>query len=197
MSDNPMGGLEAINAAAHKALRGKPKPQPAAPQPAVSSCDTPNLNPQEITVNNNNNNNNLPARRPNGFAVGVDSALGRFDQAAGLAGELLVPAALGGGIGFGIVRAAGDRIPGQYRLPVIAGCAIVFLAGKLIVQALTANHISTNGGIPAHQRWDIARATKYIHAAQEAGVPDEVIFADLKALGAPVVEAPAAALAAG
>lgn len=197
MSENPMQGLDAINVEAHRGRRGK--------SPAPRNNNNP-INISEETMNNNNN-PAVPSTQPStqptqlvktpgsGFASGLDTGLSGFDVVSGYIGELLVPAAAGAGIGLGIVKLAGSRLPAKYAIPVMIVSAIVMVGTKLTIQYVAANAVRRSGNLPANERWDIARASQYIDIARRAGLSDDVIFTRLKAAGAPVAEGPVQAAA--
>ena len=200
MSD-PIEDLDRINVEAHGKLRRGKKPAPNAD--VTNSNNSANSNnstvPQEATMAANTtpvpaNTNPAPASTPVGGVTNFfDKTLAGLDWFSARVGEVAVPAAAGAGAGYGIVHFAGDRIPAEYRIPVIAGCAVLMVGGKLIVQHVTTNRVLASGNVPTAQRWTAEKLQKYVEAARKAKVPEDVILRDLIKQGAPVVEqAPAA-----
>lgn len=195
MSEDPMQGLDAINVEAHRGRRGK-SPAPRNNPPA------PTLITQETTMSNNNNVAPVAPIAPvkPGFAYHLDTGLSVADKVGGFIGQLMLPGAAGAGMGFGIVKLAGDKLPAKYAVPVVLVSAFVMIAGKVIIHEVAKGAVMKSGNITAHARWDIARAERYIDAARKAGISEERIFAHLKAAGAPVAEtasAPQVVAAAG
>ena len=134
---------------------------------------------------------------PGGIAYNVDSGLSAMDKVGGFIGSLLLPGAAGAGVGYGIVRLAGDKLPAKYAVPVVLVSAVVMVAGKVIIHEVAKASVRRGGNLPAHQRWDLARAERYIEAARKAGISEERIFSHLQAAGAPVAGAPQMVAAAG
>lgn len=145
----------------------------------------------EVTMTQNAAPVSAPAAPPNkGKAVNVfDTALAGLDWFAARLGEVAVPAGAGAGAGYGIVHFAGDKIPAQYRIPVMVGCAVLFTGGKLLVQKVVADRVRANGQVPAANRWTAEKVARYVDVCRKAGVPEEAILKDLRGQGVPVVEA--------